>query len=83
MLLTSGIVMLITPSKKESKTSDESFGIINIESKGEIYLVNLWITIPIIIVAGFAAGMVGVSGGSFLVPLMVLACGVPMHTAIG
>jgi len=27
--------------------------------------------------------MVGVSGGSFLVPLMVLACRVPMHTAVG
>jgi len=27
--------------------------------------------------------MVGVSGGSFLVPLMVLACGVPMHKAVG
>ena len=32
---------------------------------------------------GFASGMVGVSGGSFLVPLMVLACGVPMHIAVG
>jgi uncharacterized membrane protein YfcA len=27
--------------------------------------------------------MVGASGGSFLVPLMVLACGVPMHAAVG
>jgi len=27
--------------------------------------------------------MVGVSGGSFLVSLMVLACGVSMHTAVG
>jgi uncharacterized membrane protein YfcA len=27
--------------------------------------------------------MLGVSGGSFLVPLMVLACGIPMHTAVG
>lgn len=27
--------------------------------------------------------MVGVSGGSFLVPLMVLAAGVPMHIAVG
>ena len=27
--------------------------------------------------------MVGVSGGSFLVPLMVLDCGVPIYTAVG
>jgi len=39
--------------------------------------------LPITILTGFGSGMVGVSGGSFLVPLMVLACGVPMHTAIG
>jgi uncharacterized membrane protein YfcA len=27
--------------------------------------------------------MVGVSGGSFLVPLMVVACGIPMQLAVG
>ena len=35
------------------------------------------------VLTGFASGMVGVSGGSFWVPLMVLACGVPMYTAVG
>ena len=47
------------------------------------YTVNLWLAIPITAATGLAAGMVGVSGGSFKVPLMVLACGVPMHTAVG
>lgn len=47
------------------------------------YLVNLWLALPVTIATGFAAGMVGVSGGSFLVPLMVLACGMPMQTAVG
>jgi len=32
---------------------------------------------------GFFSGMVGISGGSFLVPLMVVGCGVPMRTAVG
>ena len=32
---------------------------------------------------GFFAGMVGISGGSFLVPLMVVGSGVPMRTAVG
>jgi uncharacterized membrane protein YfcA len=45
--------------------------------------VNLFIALPVTILTGFGSGMVGVSGGVFLVPLMVLACGVPMHTAIG
>jgi len=43
----------------------------------------LWIAVPVAVITGFAAGMVGVSGGSFLVPLMVLACGVPMSVAVG
>ena len=57
--------------------------IINIKSGDETYGVNLWITLPVTVITGFASGMVGVSGGSFLAPLMVLACGVPMHTAVG
>jgi len=47
------------------------------------YVVNLWLAIPITAATGLVAGMVGVSGGSFKVPLMVLACGVPMRVAVG
>jgi len=47
------------------------------------YTINLWLVIPITAATGLAAGMVGVSGGSFKIPLMVLACGVPMRIAIG
>ena len=39
--------------------------------------------IPITAATGLVAGMVGISGGSFKIPLMVLACGVPMRIAIG
>ena len=45
--------------------------------------VNLWIAVPFALATGFFAGMVGVSGGSFLIPLMVLACGMPMKLAVG
>lgn len=47
------------------------------------YTVNLWLTIPITAAAGVVAGMTGISGGSFKVPLMVLLCGVPMPIAVG
>ena len=47
------------------------------------YAANLWLTLPITAATGLVAGMVGISGGSFLVPLMVLACGVPMRVAVG
>ena len=50
---------------------------------GDEYTVNLWLAIPLTAATGFIAGMVGVSGGSFKVPLMVLACGVPMSVAVG
>ncbi len=80
MLLIAGIVMLIPVSENKK---NKHFGIISIKSGGEIYVVNLWIALPITVLTGFGSGMVGVSGGSFLVPLMVLACGVPMHTAVG
>jgi len=47
------------------------------------YTVNLWVAIPITAVTGLVAGAVGISGGSFKIPLMVLACGVPMRIAVG
>jgi len=47
------------------------------------YVVNLWAAIPITAAVGLAAGAVGISGGSFKVPLMVLLCGVPMRVAVG
>lgn len=47
------------------------------------YYVNLLIIVPTILAFGFIAGMVGISGGSFMVPLLVLACGVPMKNAVG
>jgi len=83
MLLIAGIVMLISFSENHSIAENKHFGIITITSGGDTYHVNLWIALPATIFTGFGSGMVGVSGGSFLVPLMVLACGVPMHTAVG
>ena len=83
MLLITGLVMLIPVSERKNSKENNHIGIINIKSGDEIYGVNLLIAIPSTILTGFASGMVGVSGGSFLVPLMVLACGVSMHTAVG
>ena len=83
MLLIAGIVMLIPVSENKTIIKNKHFGIISIKSGGEIYDVNLWIVLPITAFTGFGSGMVGVSGGSFLVPLMVLTCGVSMHIAVG
>jgi len=83
MLLIAGIVMLMPVSDRQPSPADNHFVVIRIRSGSQIYGVNLCIALPVTILTGFGSGMVGVSGGSFLVPLMVLACGVPMHTAVG
>ena len=83
MLLIAGGVMLIPVPKDKKAPNEGSAGVIRIKSGGETHRVNLWVALPVTVLTGVGSGMVGVSGGSFLVPLMVLACGVPMHTAVG
>lgn len=83
MLLIAGMVMLIPVSEDKNVTKNKYVGIINIQSRGELYSINLLVVVPVTVLTGLFSGMVGVSGGSFLVPLMVMACRVPMHTAVG
>jgi len=83
MLFIAGAVMLLPVSEKKHCPGKRSFFTLSFESDGETYGINLLIVIPVTVVIGFASGLVGVSGGSFLVPLMVLAAGVSMHTAVG
>jgi len=78
--------MLIPTGKlqNENRIADQkSIFRFSLHTGGEIYQINLLVILPVTILTGFASGMVGVSGGSFLVPLMVLAAGVPMHIAVG
>ena len=75
-------VLLILRKPKQKFRSDKKW-VILLKSNDENYYVNLLVTIPIILLTGFISGMVGVSGGSFLVPLMLLTMSVPMHVAVG
>ena len=83
MLFASGAVMLIPVKANPGGEPKKSLGTIGITSGGQRYDINLWLALPVTVLTGFGSGMVGVSGGSFLVPLMVIACGIPMHTAVG
>ena len=74
---------MLHPAKEKKFNPLSSKGLWYLKSGKYTYTINLKTAIPIIIATGFGAGMVGVSGGSFLVPLMVLACGVPMNIAVG
>jgi len=74
---------MLRPAKERHLVSKPRFGFWQRRFGEYEYVVNLWLAIPITAATGLVAGMVGISGGSFKVPLMVLACGVPMRVAVG
>lgn len=77
-----GVIMLL-PEQQITKIKNDRPGYWNIIDGNNLYVINLWMAVPLTIITGFFAGMVGISGGSFLVPLMVVGCGVPMRIAVG
>jgi hypothetical protein len=74
---------MLRPVKEPAGRGRKRFGFWDRSFGGYDYRVNLWTAVPITAVVGFFAGMTGISGGSFKIPLMVLACGVPMRIAVG
>ncbi len=81
LALAGGAMLFSAGETKKEPTRKRGYW--NLRTGQEVYVINLWIAVPFTMATGFFAGMVGVSGGSFLVPLMVLACGVPMRIAVG
>ncbi len=47
------------------------------------YTINLLVIVPMMLLAGFVAGMLGVGGGLLKVPAVVVLGGVPMSIAVG
>ncbi len=82
LLVIAGFFMLYSFKEKKLE-SQRYFGFWHRKFGDNSYVVNLWFAIPITALTGLVAGMVGISGGSFKIPLMVLACGVPMRIAVG
>lgn len=80
VMFIAAVLMLQKPKKK---ISSHRKWVISLSSNGDKFDVNLLVTVPIVLLTGFLSGMVGVSGGSFLVPLMLLTMNVPMHIAVG
>jgi len=74
---------MLRPIQEQPGENRRRIGFWNRQYNNCEYTINLWLAMPITAATGLAAGMVGVSGGSFKIPLMVLACGVPMRIAIG
>jgi len=76
-------LLMLRSLKERPRTTETRLGFWRRQFGEHQYVVNLWLALPITAATGLVAGMVGVSGGSFKVPLMVLACGVPMRVAVG
>ncbi len=49
----------------------------------EPYTVNVLLLLPVMVLVGFAAGLLGLGGGILKVPVLVLLGGVPMGMAVG
>jgi uncharacterized protein len=47
------------------------------------YRISMGLLIPATAIAGFIAGMIGVGGGLFVLPLLILLFGVPTRVAVG
>jgi len=82
LLVVAGFCMFLKVKDRPGR-QPKRFGFWRRKFGDEEYTVNLWLALPITALTGLAAGAVGISGGSFKVPLMVLACGVPMRIAVG
>jgi len=76
-------IFMFIKVKDRPKKEKSGFGYWQREFNGHKYTVNLWYTIPMTALVGLFAGAVGISGGAFKIPLMVLLCGIPMEIAIG
>ncbi len=82
-LALAGILMLIPFPEAGEPEGRPRFLRWRFSAGGRLYEVDLRLVVPVTVLSGFGSGMVGVSGGSFLVPLMVLACRVPVRIAVG
>jgi hypothetical protein len=74
---------MFIPVKERPINKEKRLGYWHRKFNGYEYTVNLWITLPLTAAVGFFAGAVGISGGAFKIPLMVMLCGIPMEIAVG
>jgi len=82
VLIIAGILMIRPAKEKETKNS-HGWGHWRRKIGDNNYVVRLPGLMPVTAAAGFVAGMIGISGGIFKMPAMVLIGRVPVRIAIG
>ena len=76
-------IFMFFPVKERTIEEKNKFGYWNRSFGEHKYTLNLWLVLPLTAIVGFFAGAIGISGGVFKVPLMVMLCGIPMEIAVG
>ena len=82
VLIIAGILMIRPAMEKETNNS-HGWGHWRRKLGDNSYVVRLPGLMPVTAVAGFVAGMIGISGGIFKMPAMVLIGRVPVRISIG
>lgn len=81
-VLVGGSVLMIRQKNDEALGAEAASGGWSRRVGGEAYSVNLIVVLPCCLAAGFLSGLLGIGGGIFMIPLMVLAMRAPMKVAI-
>ncbi len=82
VLFVSGTFMIKEPSLKPSNPSKGGVMVWNHRFAGDTYSISLPLILSAFIMVGFWSGALGIGGGVFKIPLMVLLCGFPLRMAI-
>jgi uncharacterized membrane protein YfcA len=82
VLFASGTFMIKEPSLKPSNPSKGGIFIWNHRFTGDTYSIPLPLVLSAFMFIGFWSGALGIGGGVFKIPLMVLLCGFPLRMAI-
>lgn len=84
VLLIGAYYMFSQPGSSEKKhTSADHWWLWHRSGIAVPYSINVLVLVPIMLLAGFVAGMLGVGGGLLKVPAVVVLGGVPMGIAVG
>jgi len=76
-------IFMIRPAEEKDANNSHGWGYWSRKMGDNNYVVRLPGLMPVTAAAGFVAGMIGISGGIFKLPAMVLIGRVPMRIAIG
>jgi len=85
LVLTIAAFFMLRPAATEGQSPSfmPKWGCWDRSCGGQQYRISMGLLIPATALAGFIAGMIGVGGGLFVLPLLILLFGCPTRIAIG